>query len=110
MYFTELAPELVRFSHTLRHSFATQLLESGVDLRTIRLLMGHSDLKATTVYLHLSHRHLQATASPLDALKLESNTTVCSVSRPPLEVADGIRAPGPSFLDRQVYEPHIAFR
>ena len=56
--------------HTLRHCFATHLLEAGVDLRTIQLLMGHSDLKATTVYLHLSHRHLQATASPLDSLRL----------------------------------------
>jgi len=61
--------------HTLRHCFATHLLEAGVDLRTIQLLMGHSDLKATTVYLHLSHRHLQSTASPLDALPLGKTQT-----------------------------------
>jgi len=61
--------------HSLRHAFATHLLDSGTDLVVIQALLGHTSIKTTSVYTHVTIEHMQKTASPLDHL-------------PPLQIKD----------------------
>jgi site-specific recombinase XerD len=62
--------------HTLRHCYATHLLEAGADLLTLQVLLGHADIKDTVIYLHLSERYLNSVANPLDQLPISNSAPV----------------------------------
>jgi integron integrase len=57
--------------HTFRHSYATHLLEQGVNIRIVQELMGHADVKTTEIYTHVMEKNLQSVSSPLDNLPIK---------------------------------------
>jgi integrase/recombinase XerD len=67
--------------HTLRHSFATHMLEAGVDLLTLKTILGHSDLDTTAHYLHIGARRLQQLPSLLDRLMLPTTHPAADTAR-----------------------------
>ena len=58
--------------HAMRHSFATHLMEGGTDLLTIKELLGHTSLKTTAIYTHVSNKHIAKVQSPLDKLAIDT--------------------------------------
>ena len=85
--------------HTLRHCFATHLLEQKVDIRVIQVLLGHKKLETTSIYTHVATEMLREVVSPLESAAARRKAG--AVGRPALEVADIFRTHGPAWRSAQ---------